>query len=594
MPMADLEKKILEAPKLPNHIQGDGRYLMSLLKSFLEQTAEQVNLANGFSAEEINPEAGGYPMPRDFFLSFTRLGGELTWSHLYDVSELAYYELRTNQDVGANNGLLERTLNNSSTVLPPNYADTIYLYAVSKDGKISSPSVINYSKPRPDVPQDITVTKTSEGALITFLEIPSNCIGANIYIDSKRHVAQDNIFLATGMQEMEKVEVAYYDQFGEGERGVLYIILPDVTGFLVERNGPALDFYWDAINIYGVKYVVKVGHSTNWDEAVELFRTETNDKNRRLYPNTGEYYLLVKAYDENGNYSKNAAYQIMNTELDISRNVILEFDQDEVLYSGNKINVYYDPSVDGVVLDRNATKGEYIFAVNLDQRYRARNWMEYEALASSGTVLAWDDATFSWDEADFRWGGMTGNTDGTTFSQEIAFANDVDPERIFNAELNGTLTTETNDVPFEDVHADEFLMGRWALGVKIQALTKLAYNIPLVTTQFGLTFYLKMPDAMADTILVTLMDNSENYLVLGFNAQLQQFYLTGSDGTEIFVPFKTENVIEIFTFGITQSDKERRLYVHSYNQEKVYSGSAAVGPITTFNKLYCYPKVLVS
>ena len=176
--MADLEKKILEAPKLPNHIQGDGRYLMSLLKSFLEQTAEQVNLANGFSAEEINPEAGGYPTPRDFFLTFTRLGGELSWSHLFDVSELAYYELRSNQDIGQTNGLLERTLDNASDKLPTNYVDTIYLYAVNREGVYSNPAIINYSKPRPDAPKDITVTKTSEGALITFLEIPSNCIGA--------------------------------------------------------------------------------------------------------------------------------------------------------------------------------------------------------------------------------------------------------------------------------------------------------------------------------------------------------------------------------------------------------------------------------
>lgn len=592
--MADLEKKILEAPKLPNHIQGDGRYLMSLLKSFLEQTAEQVNLANGFSAEEINPEAGGYPTPRDFFLTFTRLGGEFSWSHVYDVSTLAYYELRVNQEVGNVNGLLERTIDNTSTVLPNNYADTVYLYAVSKEGAVSSPSTLNYNKPRPDTPQDITVTKTSEGALITFLEIPSNCIGANIYIDNKKFVTNDNIFLARDLLELEKVEVAYYDQFGEGERGVIYIILPDVTGFLVERNGASLDFYWDAINIYGVKYIVKVGKNADWNQAVELFRTETNDKNRRLYPNTGEYYLLVKAYDENGNYSKNAAYQIMNTEPDISRNVILEFNQDDILYSGNKINVYYDASVDGVVLDRDAVKGEYIFPVSLKQNYRARNWLEYEALVASNSVLTWDDANFSWDEANFRWGGMNGNADSATFRQEIAFANDSNPARIFDAELKGNLRTEAGEVPFENANADNFLMGRWDLGVQIQPLTKLAYEVPLVTTQFGLTFYLKMTEAMPDTILVTLMDRSDNYLVLGFNAQVQKFYLTGSDGVEIFLPYTAENIIEIFTFGITQTATERRLYVHSYNREQVYSEFAAASPITTFNQLYCYPKVIPS
>ena len=129
---------------------------------------------------------------------------------------------------------------------------------------------------------------------------------------------------------------------------------------------------------------------------------------------------------------------------------------------------------------------------------------------------------------------------------------------------------------------------------QIQALTKLAYNVPLVTTQFGMTFHLKVAEAMKDTILVTLMDGADNFLVLGFNAQLQQFYLTGSDGNEIVVPYKSDNVIEIFTFGITQTSGERRLYVHSYNREKVYSGTSVISPITTFNKLYCYPKVIVS
>ena len=56
--MADeeLKKKIINVPNLPNIVQGDGRYLMTLLNNFLKSMATQVNFANGFSAEEINPE----------------------------------------------------------------------------------------------------------------------------------------------------------------------------------------------------------------------------------------------------------------------------------------------------------------------------------------------------------------------------------------------------------------------------------------------------------------------------------------------------------------------------------------------------------
>lgn len=51
--MAEEKATILRVPDLPNVVKGDGRYLMTLLRDFLAQTAHEVNLANGFSAEDI-------------------------------------------------------------------------------------------------------------------------------------------------------------------------------------------------------------------------------------------------------------------------------------------------------------------------------------------------------------------------------------------------------------------------------------------------------------------------------------------------------------------------------------------------------------
>lgn len=591
--MADLEKKILEAPKLPNHIQGDGRYLMSLLKSFLEQTAEQVNLANGFSAEEINPEAGGYPMPRDFFLSFTRLGGELSWSHIYDVSNLAYYELRMDDNIGSSFGLLERTIENHSVMLPPNYVDSVYLYAVSKDGNYSNPSVINYSKARPDAPQDLTVTKTSEGTLITFLEIPSNCIGANIYVDNKQFKAVDNIYLVTELSKMEKVEVAYYDQFGEGERASLYLVLPDITGFLVERNGADLDFYWEPVNVYGVKYIVKVGTTNSWADAIELFRTSTNDKNRRIYPNTGQYYLMVKAYDDNGNYSQNAAYQIMNNEPDISRNVILEYDQNDTLYSGTKINVFYDVGIDGVTLDREALAGEYIFGVNLEQRYRARNWLEFSALSVTNNDLTWDDLDFAWDEANQQWAGVVGDVDSGSFKSEIALKLDQVSDNAFSVDLNNELVSDQGIIPFETQHVSDYRSGRWVNGLYIDMLTKLAYDVHLDSDVFGLFFNLKTFDKLNDTVLMILAGNDNDYLLFGYDARLERFYLYGSDAVEVYLPYKASSSIEYYAFAVSQSANQRTLYVNIYSERKTYKASVEAAPIGKFSKLYCYPNMSV-
>ena len=588
----EIEKQILTAPTLPNHIQGDGRYLMSLLKSFLEQTATQVNLANGFSAEEINPNTGGYPMPRNFFLSFTRLGGEFTWDHLNDISNLAYYELREDKNIGSPIGLLERTLDTSSTKLPVNYVATVYLYAVSKDGVYSNPSTINYTKPRPDAPTDISITKTNEGTLITFLAIPSNCIGANIYVDGKKYQALDNVYLLKDATSMKQISIAYYDQFGEGELGTLWLILPDVTGFLVERNGPELDFYWNALNIYGVKYVVKVGATLSWEQGIELFSTTTNDKNRMLYPNTGVYYLMVKAYDENGNYSENAAYQLMNNEPDIYRNVILEFPQQDVFYNGVKINVFYDALSEGITLDREYNRGEYIFDVQLDKKYRARNWLEYSGVTVTNSDLMWQDCLFTWEDALQAWLGVAGNTDGAVFRQEIATKQPLGLHDILNIDLNNDLLSEQDTSPLESAHSADFRLGRWANGLYVNDLTKLSYNVPMLSGTFSLVCTLKAQEQLNDCILLVL-SSAKHSMTLGYHAGLKQFYLTASDGNTLAVSYAPlTNNVDYFTFGISQSTSKRELFVHTYNNNSVASDSSDAGLLGAFNTIYCYPQIV--
>lgn len=585
----------LKVPDLPAVIQGDGRYLMSLLKSFLAESTKQINLANGFTQEEIDEGSeGAVQTPRNFKLTFTRLGGEFTWDHIRDVASLAYYELRTDTDVGDNLGLLERTVNNNSTTLPVSAVGHVYLYAFNQDGEYSNPAEILYNKPRPDAPQDIAISSNSEGTLITFSEIPTNCIGAYIYIDGKKYTAYDNIYQLKGdLNGVEQVEVAFFDQFGEGERGVLYLVLPDVTGFLVERNGPELDFYWDPLNIYNVKYVVKVCSELSWERGTELFRTATNDKNRRLYPNRGDYYLMVKAYDERGNYSQNAAYQFMTTETDISRNVILEFDQQDSAYSGNKINMYYDPSIEGVTLEREAKRGEYIFSVELDQEYKARNWLEYNALTvSSDNNLMWQDCNFTWEDTAMQWAGVLGNIDSANIRQEIAYYKGFDSTGIFSARLDGELTTDTGEEPTHTQHADDFRNAHWAQGLYIGPLTQLEYENNNMPTTFNMLFGLKTEEKLKDTVLVVLSNDEGGYLLLGYDARLAEFYLRASDGVTITLPVKLVDGVDYLTFGISQDINLRRLYFNSYSKNTTTYQEAEVGSVGVLDKLYCYPKLV--
>ena len=130
--------KILKPPDLPTVVKGDGRYLMTLLRQFLAQTAREVNIANGFSADDLaKAEQGKVATPKNFYLSFDRLGGVLRWDDVYDVEHLAFYEVRSNKNIGAPAGLLYRGIENTTNKLPLSYTGNIYLYAVNKNGDSS-------------------------------------------------------------------------------------------------------------------------------------------------------------------------------------------------------------------------------------------------------------------------------------------------------------------------------------------------------------------------------------------------------------------------------------------------------------------------
>lgn len=586
----------LKAPELPAVVQGDGRHVMSLLKAFLVESTKQINLANGFTQEDIDDDASGdVQTPRNFKLTFTRLGGEFTWDHIRDIENLAFYELRTDVYVGEEVGLLERTINNYSTAMPVTAVGHVYLFAFDKDGLYSNPAEIIYNKPRPDAPTNISITNSSDGTMITFSEIPTNCMGAYVYLDGKRYTAYDNVYIITeDIKGVETIKVSFFDQFGEGEQGVLYLVLPDVTGLLVERNGPELDFYWDPINIYNVKYVVKVCSELSWERGTELFRTATNDKNRRLYPNRGDYYLMVKAFDEHGNYSKNAAYQFMTTETDISRNVILEFDQEDSAYSGSKLNVYYDPVLSGITLDSDATYGEYIFNVELDQEYKARNWLEYNAFTVTGeNDWTWEDYTVAWQDANMHWAGILGDVDSANIKQEIAYYKGVGTDSLFYAQLDGDLLTEDEESPSEAQHADVFQQGRWAQGLYIGPLTRLSYDATKMQRTFNLIFFTKFAEGLKETRLITLYNDTGAWLSLGYDKRLESFYLFGSDGAELWVPLTVQSGgMAYLTFCISQDTNKRCLYINYLNKNQTVSAEIEAAPLGILNDIAAYPKII--
>lgn len=594
--MADeIEKKILEAPELPSTVQGDGRYLMSILRNYLEQANLQINLANGYDEDDLKKDDTNSLIPKDFIVEFDRTGTVFRWKHLSDVSNLAYYELRTDTNVGNSFNLLERTLDNYSYKAPITFSATVYLYAVFRDMTYGSAATLSFTKFRPDTPTDIALTKNNEGTLITFLEIPEDCIGANIYVDDVKYTTNTNVFLypKDDGENIKKVEIAYYDSFGEGERGVLYCVLPDVTGFLVERNGANLDFYWDSMNIYNVQYSIRVNQFPVWESGMEIFRTKLNKKSY-IYPNIGGHYFLIKAIDEHNNTSENAVWYYTDHDIEIDKNVILNFVQRDVAYSGNKINCYYDVIAQGLRLEQNALNGEYLMSVALPQEYLARNWLNMDVQGVSSNDTTWNDMEFTWDSElamACAWAGKVSELTAVSVTKQIALATTV-TDSLATINLEDTLAAETGETPFESVGCDDFESGRWADGLKIKDTTRLAYNID-GTNKFNTVFWLKKTSDLPDTVFMTMADSSNNGLYeIGYKEIEKKFYFRGVDDKEIELDANLQERDWIM-LGISQGTDKRSLFVKTMGFNITDSMTIDALPQGTLGKLYCYPKILI-
>lgn len=579
------EKEKLIFPDLPTTIKGDGRYLISVLRKYLKSVNHQVNLANGFTADgEGGDGDGDYIMPKNFTLTFDRLGGVLSWDRVAD-DKLAYYETRTDTNVGFMGGLLDRTTETTSLVLPTNFVATIYLYAVSSEGKISNPATLTYNKRRPDAPTDISLNKNNEGTLITFLEIPTDCLGANLYIDGVKYSTIDNIYLYEGA-DIKVLEICYYDQFGEGERAYIYCDIPNVTGFWVEKNGANLDFYWDAIAIYNVKYIVKVGQTHDWNQGLELFTTRLN-KHRYVRPNEGEFYFMIKAADDHNNFSPEATWYHLVTIEEINKNIILNFDQEELGYSGNKINMYLDSSMGGLRLEQTAFNGEYIMQINLPQKIRARNWIDLKLNAVTSGSIRVCDANFpvnSYEAEHLLVVGIIGDLDGVELRKQIA--RKIDEEDIlFSAITDGTTSAAGGTI--DENHNVTMQGGRWHDGALITDVTHLSYEVAIPET-FSIGFWIKKTTDMTDCIIAELVGTAA-ILTIGYDAVRNVFYARDTVHAEELSAAVEVMERDWIYIGISQSSSERLLFLYALSYNSTASSKDGIPPCGAFSLFSCQP-----
>lgn len=145
-----------------------------------------------------------------------------SWKEVTNT-DVAFYEIRTDDNAGAETaGLLVRTNNLSAILLLTERSGKLYLYAKSAIGKYSAPAILQYNKPVPKKPNPPVLTSTIGGFGLTAEAIPKDCAGMNIYINGtdgqKTIKTENNVYSHTCGAGIYDVSIAYYDLFGEGEK----------------------------------------------------------------------------------------------------------------------------------------------------------------------------------------------------------------------------------------------------------------------------------------------------------------------------------------------------------------------------------------
>lgn len=161
-----------------------------------------------------------YNLTYDFSKSFT-----FKWSDVPD-SDVMYYEIRTDANVGSPVGLLGKTQSTSIDVNLMERKGTVYVYSVNTLKKYSYPAKVTYNYPKPDAPSYIHFTEALRGVNVLVAPFPARVKSMRLYVEghniSKSFDLNNASYTFNGEPDIYNFWASYVDMMGEGYTSVKY------------------------------------------------------------------------------------------------------------------------------------------------------------------------------------------------------------------------------------------------------------------------------------------------------------------------------------------------------------------------------------
>lgn len=161
-----------------------------------------------------------YNLTYDFSKAFT-----FKWSDVPD-SDVMYYEIRKDTNVGSAMGLLGKTQSTSIDVNLIERKGTVYVYSVNTLKKYSYPAKVTYNYPKPDAPSYIHFTEALRGVNVLVAPFPARVKSMRLYVEStkvSKALDLDNAsYTFYGDPDVYNFSASYVDLMGEGYTSVKY------------------------------------------------------------------------------------------------------------------------------------------------------------------------------------------------------------------------------------------------------------------------------------------------------------------------------------------------------------------------------------
>lgn len=161
-----------------------------------------------------------YNLTYDFTKAFT-----FKWSDVPD-SDVMYYEIRTDTNVGSTIGLLGKTQSTSIDVNLMERKGTVYVYSVNTLKKYSYPAKVTYNYPKPDAPSYIHFTEALRGVNVLVAPFPARVKSMRLYVEghniSKAYDLNNASYTFNGEPDIYNFWASYVDMMGEGYTSVKY------------------------------------------------------------------------------------------------------------------------------------------------------------------------------------------------------------------------------------------------------------------------------------------------------------------------------------------------------------------------------------